>query len=95
VAITWIREDAADASALHIAIRPGGYALEAGRGRRSEIPRIRVEGRFHFDREALGRQLAASSTPRVISAFGLAPAAELIATAWLARTDGRATIILP
>jgi hypothetical protein len=94
VAVAFVREDARPADAAHIAIRPGGYALEHRGGRRVEVPRLRVDGHWRFDREALVRQLPATGL-RVVLANALAPARELVETALSVATDGRTTIVLP
>lgn len=93
VQVSFVREDAAPSEATRVSIRPGGYTVDPRRGRRVEVPRQRVEGRWHFDRDGLLRQLPAG--PRVLVANGLAPAAELIELAVLLAVDGTVTIVLP
>lgn len=93
VQVSFVREDAAPSEATRVSIRPGGYTVDPRRGRRVEVPRQRVEGRWRFDREGLLRQLPAG--PRVLVANGLAPAAELIELAVLLAVDGTVTIVLP
>jgi hypothetical protein len=95
LAVTWAREGTLGEDVARVLLRPGGYALERHGGRRVEIPRIRVDGRFRFDREGLTRELARVSGARAVSASSPTPAEELFATAWLARDGDRATIVLP
>jgi hypothetical protein len=93
IGVRFVREDALATGATRIAVRPGGYVIE-GR-RRTEVPRIRVEGRFRFDHEGLARELARLDGPRVVSGFPATPASELVAAARLAQLEGEATILLP
>jgi len=92
--VTFVREDALPREATHVSIRPGGHGITRQAGRRVDVPRVRAEGHLRYDHAALARQLPATG-PRAVSANGLAPAAELLATAAVIATDGRATIILP
>lgn len=93
IAVRFVREDGVPAGATRIVVRPGGYVVEARR--RTEVPRIRVDGRFRFDHDGLLRELARSDGARVVSAFPPTPATELVTAARLAQTDGVATILLP
>ncbi|MBN8612116.1 MAG: hypothetical protein J0L92_16095, partial [Deltaproteobacteria bacterium] len=93
VRATFVREDAVPADAVRVAIRPGGYAIERRGGRRDDLPRLRVDGHWRFDREGLLRGLPPTGT-RVLSANGATPAMELLETARVIAVDGAITIVL-
>ncbi len=94
IPVTFVREAAVPADAARVSIRPGGYAVERRAGRRADIPRLRVNGQWRFDREGLLRALPATG-PRVLAANGTAPAAELLDTARVVAVDGSITIVVP
>ncbi|MFO0710250.1 MAG: hypothetical protein U0353_10445 [Sandaracinus sp.] len=92
--VTFLREDTVPADAVRVQIRPGGYAVERRGGRRSELPRLREEGHWRFDRAGLARALPATG-PRVVMANGLAPALELVETATEIAQGDHIAIVLP
>lgn len=93
VAATFLEGDAVPASAVRVVVRPAGYAIER-RGGRVDIARVRTEGHWRFDRDALVHAARGAGT-RVLSASAPAPAAELFESAVLLAQDGRVALTLP
>jgi hypothetical protein len=92
--VTFVREDALPTDVVRVSVRPGGYAVERRFGRRVELPRLRVEGRWHFDREGLLRALPAEGAC-ALSANGSTPAREMLETAAAIAHGGGATVVVP
>ena len=78
----------AGTSDVRVRVRLGGYSVARGpRGREQSVPRIRVEGEWAFDREALRTQLASRPYASAqLDAMGAVPAAELVHAAMLVGT---------
>jgi len=94
IGVTFVREDTLPRDVVHVSLRPGGHGITHHAGRRVDIPRVRADGTLRYAHDSLARQLPATG-PRAVSANGLAPAAELIATAAIIATEGAVTIVLP
>ncbi|MDW8246930.1 MAG: hypothetical protein RMJ84_10170 [Sandaracinaceae bacterium] len=81
--------------AVEIRVRPGGYAVKLPRGgKTTELPRLRVDGRWRFDQDGLTRLLP-QGVNRVVAPSGLTPALAGIEAFGVASQGGKAFFLVP